>query len=145
VLREAAAWPGPSLVIAYSPCIAHGIDMSTQMTHQRDAVRAGYLTLYRYDPAKALVEGGGEPLTLDSRPPRESLSAWAAKEGRFAVLARSQPERAEALMKLAEGDARARRFLYEQMAGMHREVPDKAAGDAARALATPAKAGEDEA
>jgi pyruvate-ferredoxin/flavodoxin oxidoreductase len=145
VLREAAAWPGPSLVIAYSPCIAHGIDMSTQMTHQRDAVRAGYLTLYRYDPAKALVEGGGEPLTLDSRPPRESLSAWAAKEGRFAVLARSQPERAEALMKLAEADAKARRFHYEQMAGMHREVPDKSAGDAARALATPAKAGEDEA
>jgi pyruvate-ferredoxin/flavodoxin oxidoreductase len=145
VLREAAAWPGPSLVIAYSPCIAHGIDMSTQMTHQRDAVRAGYLTLYRYDPAKALVEGGGSPLTLDSRPPRESLSAWAAKEGRFAVLARSQPERAEALMKLAEGDAKARRFHYEQLAGMHREVPDKAAGDAARALATPAKVGEDEA
>jgi pyruvate-ferredoxin/flavodoxin oxidoreductase len=120
--------------------------MSTQMTHQRDAVRAGYLMLYRYDPAKALIEGGGEPLSLDSRPPRESLSAWAAKEGRFAVLARSQPERADALMKLAESRRpKARRFLYEQMAGMHREVPDKAAGDAARALATPAKAGEDEA
>jgi pyruvate-ferredoxin/flavodoxin oxidoreductase len=137
VLREAAAWPGPSLVIAYSPCIAHGIDMSTQMSHQRDAVRAGYLTLYRYDPAKALVPGGGEPLQLESRPPRDSLAAWAAKEGRFAVLARTQPERAEALMKLAEADAKARRFLYEQLAAMHREVPDKAAGDAARALATP--------
>ncbi len=144
VLREAAAWPGPSLVIAYSPCIAHGIDMSTQMTHQRDAVRAGYLMLYRYDPAKALQEDGGEPLTLDSRPPRDSLSAWAAKEGRFAVLTRSQPERAEALMKLAEADAKARRFQYEQLAGMHREVPDKAAGDAKRALEKPGKSGEGE-
>ena len=144
VLREAAAWPGPSLVIAYSPCIAHGIDMSTQMTHQRDAVRAGYLTLYRYDPAKALAEGAGEALTLDSRPPRESLAAWAAKEGRFAVLTRSQPERAEALMRLAESDAKARRFHYEQLAGMHREVPDKAAGDAKRALEKPGTAAEGE-
>jgi pyruvate-ferredoxin/flavodoxin oxidoreductase len=145
VLRAAAAWPGPSLVIAYSPCIAHGIDMSTMMGHQRDAVRAGYLMLYHYDPQQALHEGGGEPLVLDSRPPTKPLAEWAAKEGRFAVLARSQPERAEALMKLAEADAKARRFHYEQLAGMHREVPDKAAGDAARALATPVKAVEDEA
>jgi pyruvate-ferredoxin/flavodoxin oxidoreductase len=144
VLREAAAWPGPSLVIAYSPCIAHGIDMSTHMTHQRDAVRAGYLTLYRYDPAKALIEGGGEPLTLDSRPPRESLAAWAAKEGRFAVLARSQPERADMLMKLAETDAKARRLQYEQLAGVHREVPDTTTDATARALNTPAKATEEE-
>jgi pyruvate-ferredoxin/flavodoxin oxidoreductase len=145
VLREAAAWPGPSLVIAYSPCIAHGIDMSTQMTHQRDAVRAGYLTLYRYNPARALAEGGGEPLVLDSRAPRESLAAWAATEGRFAVLARSQPERAAALMKLAEGDAKARRLQYEQLAGLHREVPDAHAADAAKALATPPKATEEDA
>src|SRR5690606_10738094 len=62
VMREAAAWPGPSLIIAYSPCIAHGIDMSTMMTHQRDAVRSGYLTLYHYDPREALKEGGGQPL-----------------------------------------------------------------------------------
>jgi len=145
VLRAAAAWPGPSLVIAYSPCIAHGIDMSTMMTHQRDAVRAGYLMLYHYDPQAALAEGGGEPLVLDSRPANKPLAEWAAKEGRFAVLARSQPERAEALMRLAEADAKARRFHYEQLAGMHREVPDKAAGDAARALATPTRAREDEA
>jgi pyruvate-ferredoxin/flavodoxin oxidoreductase len=124
------------------PIPAHGIDMSTQMTHQRDAVRAGYLTLYRYDPAKALIEGGGEPLTLDSRPPRESLSAWAAKEGRFAVLARSHPERADMLMKLAETDAKARRLQYEQLAGVHREVPDPSTDATARALNTPAKATE---
>lgn len=134
VLREAAAWPGPSLVIAYSPCIAHGIDMSTMMTHQRDAVRAGYLTLYRYDPREALKEGGGQPLILDSRPPRGSLSEWAAKEGRFSVLARSQPERAAALMELAEADAKSRRALYEQLAAVHHEAPDRARGDALRAL-----------
>ena len=145
VLRAAAAWPGPSLVIAYSPCIAHGSDMTTQMTHQRDAVRAGYLTLFHYDPQAALTEGGGEPLVLDSRPPNQPLGAWMAQEGRFAVLARSQPERAEALVKLAEADAKARRAHYEQLAAVHREVPDKAQGDAARALATPAKAAEEDA
>jgi len=141
VMREAAAWPGPSLVIAYSPCIAHGYDLSGHMTHQRDAVRAGYITLYRYDPAKAL-EGDGEPMTLDSRPPRESLAAWAAKEGRFAVLARSQPERAEALMKLAETDVKMRRLHYEVMAGLHKEVPDKSAGEAARTAKPATKATE---
>ena len=137
VMRAAAAWPGPSLIIAYSPCIAHGIEMSTMMTHQRDAVRAGYLTLYHYDPREALKEGGGQPLILDSRPPKASLSEWASREGRFSVLARSQPERAAALMKLAEADAKARRALYEQLAAVHHEMPDKASGDAAKALATP--------
>ena len=136
VLRAAAAWPGPSLIIAYSPCIAHGIDLRTMMTHQRDAVRAGYLTLYHYDPQEALKEGGGQPLVLDSRPPKASLSEWASREGRFSVLARSQPERAAALMQLAEADAKARRALYEQLAAVHHEMPDKASGDAARALAT---------
>jgi pyruvate-ferredoxin/flavodoxin oxidoreductase len=146
VLRAAAAWPGPSLVIAYSPCIAHGIDLRTMMTHQRDAVRAGYLTLYHYDPQAALAEGGGNPLVLDSRAPNKSLSEWALQEGRFAVLARSQPERADALLKLAEADAKTRRAHYEQLAGVHREMPDKAQGDAARALATPANgAGEEDA
>jgi len=134
VLRAAAAWPGPSLVIAYSPCIAHGIDMRTMMTHQRNAVRAGYITLYHYDPQAALSEEGGQPLVLDSRPPRDSLAEWAATEGRFAVLARTQPERAEALMALAEADAKARRAHYEQLAVVHRQVPDRVKGDALRAL-----------
>src|SRR5690606_10757662 len=142
VMREAAAWPGPSLIIAYSPCIAHGIDMSTMMTHQRDAVRAGYLTLYHYDPREALKEGGGQPLVLDSRPPKASLSEWAASEGRFSVLARTQPERAAALMQLAEADAKARRALYEQLAAVHHEMPDKARGDAAKALETVGSATE---
>ena len=136
VLRAAAEWPGPSLVIAYSPCIAHGIEMSTMMTHQRDAVRAGYITLYHYDPREALKEGGGQPLTLDSRPPKGSLAEWAATEGRFSVLARTQPERAAALMELAEADAKARRALYEQLANVRHEVPAKAAGGPAVVGAT---------
>jgi pyruvate-ferredoxin/flavodoxin oxidoreductase len=126
VLREAAAWPGPSLVIAYSPCIAHGIDMSTQMTHQRDAVRAGYLTLYRYD-------GGDHPLKLDSRKPTIPLEQFTMKEGRFAMLAQADPARAKQLSKKAQTDADARWTLYEQIAGVHRTVTEQ--GDAPAAAA----------
>jgi pyruvate-ferredoxin/flavodoxin oxidoreductase len=131
VLREAAAWPGPSLVIAYSPCIAHGIDMRSMMARQREAVRAGYLTLYHYDPREALKEGGGQPLVLDSRPPKGSLPEWAEAEARFASLERTNPDRAAALMALAEADAKARRALYEQLASLRVEVKDGAAGDGA--------------
>ena len=62
-LLEADAWPGPSLVIAYSTCIAHGIDMTTGMSHQRDAVKAGYLTLYHYDPRLGMG-GADQPCGL---------------------------------------------------------------------------------
>src|SRR5690606_24160120 len=65
-LLEADAWPGPSLVIAYSTCIAHGIDMSKSMTHQKDAVKSGYWPLYRFHPSE--VEGG-QPFKLDSHAP----------------------------------------------------------------------------
>lgn len=121
VLREAAEWPGPSLVVAYSPCIAHGIEMSTMMSHQREAVRAGYLNLYRYDPRETLKKGGGKPLTLDSRPPKGSLQEWAMKEGRFSVLHRTDPTKAKELMQQAEEDAKARRALYEQLAAVHHD------------------------
>ena len=72
-LLEADAWPGPSLVIAYSTCIAHGIDMATSMSHQKDAVKSGYWPLLRYNPA--LVREGKNPLQLDSRAPTRSASA----------------------------------------------------------------------
>jgi len=135
-LREAAAWPGPSLVIAYSPCIAHGLDMGTMMSRQREAVRGGYLTLYRYDPRAARAEGGGQPLVLDSRPPKGSLAEWAAGETRFAALARTQPERAQTLLHLAEADAKARRAFYEHVASLRVELPDEAeAGPDAEAAA----------
>jgi pyruvate-ferredoxin/flavodoxin oxidoreductase len=123
VLREAASWRGPSLVIAYSHCIAHGIDMSTAMSHQREAVQSGYWPLYRYDPRKGMGEFD-EPFSLDSRKPRSTFKDFAAKEGRFAMLTRAHPERAEDLFALAQADIDARWHLYEQMAGVHRSVPD---------------------
>jgi pyruvate-ferredoxin/flavodoxin oxidoreductase len=126
VLREAASWRGPSLVIAYSHCIAHGIDMATAMTHQRDAVRSGYWPLYHFDPRKGMGEED-TPLVLDSRAPKMPFKEFAAKEGRFAMLARSHPERAEDLFELAQADIDSRWRLYEQMAGVHRTVPDGSA------------------
>src|SRR5450755_2709677 len=76
-LREAAAWPGPSLVIAYSTCIAHGIEMSTSMTHQKDAVGSGYWPLYRYHPSP---QEGAHPFQLDSKPPPTPVSDFALAE-----------------------------------------------------------------
>ena len=72
--QEAEAWNGPSLIIAYSHCIAHGIDMTTGFSHQRDAVKSGYLTLYHYDPRLGMG-GADQPLKLDSRKPTHSARA----------------------------------------------------------------------
>src|ERR1700690_875598 len=119
--KEAASWPGPSLIIAYSQCIAHGIDMATGMSHQRDAVKSGYLTLYHYDPRLGM-DGATQPLKLDSRKPTIPVERFTMKEGRYAMLARSDPERAKRLMVAAQADADARWQLYEQVAGVHRAV-----------------------
>jgi pyruvate-ferredoxin/flavodoxin oxidoreductase len=115
---EAEAHQGVSLIIAYSPCIAHGIDMSTQMTHQKEAADSGYWPLYRYDPARELV---GDPgLRLDSRTPSIPFSEFAKKEARFAMLARANPERAAELSAAAQQDIDNRWHLYEQMVHIHR-------------------------
>ncbi len=119
-LLEAAAWPGPSLVIAYSTCIAHGIDMSLSMSHQKDAVKSGYWPLYRFHPSEI---DDGQPFKLDSTAPTIPVAEFMASETRFAVLQRSQPERAAALAALAQADADERWRYYEQLAGMHRSVP----------------------
>jgi pyruvate-ferredoxin/flavodoxin oxidoreductase len=121
--QEAAAWNGPSLIIAYSHCIAHGIDMTTGMSHQRDLVKSGYLTLYHYDPRLGMG-GADQPLKLDSRKPTLPLEQVAMKEGRYAMLARSDPTRSKQLMKAAQRDADARWQLYEQVAGVHRVVTE---------------------
>ena len=131
-LREAAAWPGPSLVIAYSHCIAHGIDMTTAFSHQRDVVKSGIWPLFRFDPRLASGESG-TPMQLDSRKPTVPFTAIAQKEGRYAMLTRAHPERAQHLFTLAQADIDARWELYEQLAGMHRSVPvsgDATGGDA---------------
>jgi pyruvate-ferredoxin/flavodoxin oxidoreductase len=119
-LLEADAWPGPSLIIAYSTCIAHGIDMSKSMSHQKDAVRSGYWPLYRFHPSE--IEGG-RPFKLDSSAPSIPIAAFASTETRFAVLGRTHPERAAELAALAQDDADERWRYYEQLAGIERTVP----------------------
>ena len=119
-LLEADAWPGPSLVIAYSTCIAHGIDMSKSMSHQKDAVRSGYWPLYRFHPSEI---DDGQPFKLDSAKPTIPVSEFAAGETRFAILARTQPERAAELADLAQADVEERWRYYEQLAAMRRSVP----------------------
>jgi pyruvate-ferredoxin/flavodoxin oxidoreductase len=118
-LLEADAWPGPSLVIAYSTCIAHGIDMARSMTHQRDAVRSGFWPLYRFHPG---LEPHAHPFQLDSRAPSLPLRAFAESEGRFAMLERADPERARRLLALAQADADERWRLYQQLAGVERTL-----------------------
>jgi pyruvate-ferredoxin/flavodoxin oxidoreductase len=122
--REAEAWNGPSLIIAYSHCIAHGIDMTTGMSHQRDLVKSGYLTLYHYDPRLGMG-GADQPLKLDSRKPTVPLEQVVMKEGRYAMLAQSDPARSKHLMTAAQHDADARWQLYEQIAGVHRIVTEE--------------------
>jgi pyruvate-ferredoxin/flavodoxin oxidoreductase len=110
---EAEAHQGPSLIIAYSPCIAHGIDMTDMMGHQKSAADSGYWPMYRYDPGR---EAAGEhALHLDSRKPKIAFRDFAMTEGRFAMLARSNPEVAEHLFGEAQNDIDNRWHLYEQM------------------------------
>jgi pyruvate-ferredoxin/flavodoxin oxidoreductase len=118
-LREADEWDGPSLVIAYSTCIAHGIDMETSMAHQRDAVRSGYWPLYRYKPT---TEHGEHPFQLDSSAPTIPVREFALKEARYAMLARSDPERSEHLLQLAQEGVDERWHYYEQLAGLERAM-----------------------
>jgi pyruvate-ferredoxin/flavodoxin oxidoreductase len=115
---EAEAWPGPSLIIAYSTCIAHGIDMASSMTHMKDAVRSGYWPLYRFDPA---VEN--HPFHLDSKKPSIPIKEFATQEARFAMLARTAPDRFAGLIEEAQSDANERWRLYEQLAGVERTAP----------------------
>ncbi len=117
-MLEAQAWPGPSLLIAYSTCIAHGIDMATSMSHQADAVASGYWPLYRFRPGEA-----GHPLHLDSKPPTIPVRDFMLSEARFAMLARANPARADELAKLAQADADERWHYYTQLAGVERTLP----------------------
>jgi len=115
---EAEAHQGVSLIIAYSPCIAHGIDMKNQLGHQKLATETGYWPLYRYDPAR---EDAGEPgLKLDSRKPKVPFREFAEKESRFAMLGRADPAGAEQLLSQAQQDIDDRWHLYEQMVHIHR-------------------------
>ena len=124
-LLEAQAWDGPSLVIAYSTCIAHGIDMGTSMSHQTDAVATGYWPLYRFRPSQ---EEGAVPLHLDSKAPVGSVADFMSSEARYSMLRRSNPERAAELFALAQADADERWHYYSQLAGIERVLPGDHAG-----------------
>jgi pyruvate-ferredoxin/flavodoxin oxidoreductase len=111
---EAEAHDGPSLIIAYSHCIAHGIDMARGMTDQKVAVETGYFPLFRYNPE--LQKEGKNAFKLDSKAPKGALTEFMSSETRFSVLTKTQPERAKKLLKLAEEDVKVRWALYEQFA-----------------------------
>jgi pyruvate-ferredoxin/flavodoxin oxidoreductase len=112
--REAEAYPGPSLIIAYSHCIAHGIDMTTATDLHKEAVESGFWPLFRYNPA--LLEQGKNPLQLDSRPPTADLEVFLYKQNRFRALRQSDPARAEKLLQAIREDVAARWKFFEQMA-----------------------------
>jgi pyruvate-ferredoxin/flavodoxin oxidoreductase len=120
-LLEADAWPGPSLVIAYSTCIAHGIDVATSMSHQKDAVRSGYWPLYRFQPNGG--DGEHHPFRLDSKAPSIPVADFVGDEARFAILTRTHPDRATELLALEQADVDERWRYYEQLAAMTRTVP----------------------
>ena len=113
VFLEAESYPGPSLIIAYSHCIAHGIDMAQGMAHQKLAVDSGRWLLYRYDPRRA--ERGEIPLQLDSPAPKRSLKEAMEQENRFRMLRYSQPERAQALVRQAQRELECRWATYRAL------------------------------
>lgn len=114
---EAEAYDGPSIIIAYSHCIAHGIDMVKGLEQQRGAVASGYWPLYRYNPD--LVEQGKNPLTIDSKEPTMTFQEYAYNETRYRMLLQTDEARAEVLMKQATDDTRRRLELYRQMAAIN--------------------------
>ncbi|HEY3037262.1 MAG TPA: pyruvate:ferredoxin (flavodoxin) oxidoreductase [Pyrinomonadaceae bacterium] len=111
---EAEAHPGPSLVISYGHCIAHGIDMSKGMQQQKLAVESGYWPLYRYDPK--LATEGKNPFQLDSRDPKIPLQDYIYTEGRYRMLRESDPETAKLLLQQAQASVDHRWQQYRQMA-----------------------------
>lgn len=111
---EAESYPGPSLIIAYSHCIAHGITMARGMAHQQAAVDSGRWLLYRYDPRRA--ERGENPLQLDSRAPSRPLAETMAEENRFRMLKFSQPKLARQLERQAQLELDRRWALYRALA-----------------------------
>ena len=131
VLQEAEAYDGPSLVIAYAHCIAHGYDLAHGLDHQKQAVASGYWPLYRYDPRRA--EHGENPFALDSRPPTLALAEFLATEDRFTTMlgsstsaktnlvgtestAEGKENPGGELLELASQDVAARWNLYAQLA-----------------------------
>ena len=116
-LREAESYPGPSLIIAYSHCIAHGYDLERGVEQQRLAVDSGVWPLYRFDPR--LIATGVPPLQLDSPAPKIPPRDFMKNEGRFRMVALRDPKRFDELVEASEAFSARRRAVYEQLAGVH--------------------------
>lgn len=112
-ILEAEAYDGPSIIIAYSHCIAHGINMGTAMKNQKAAVDTGYWPLFRYNPE---TEEGKNPFKLDSKAPKMAFRDYAYMETRYKMLTKSHPDVAENLMKQAQEDVVRKWKFYEEMA-----------------------------
>ncbi len=116
---EAESYDGPSLLICYSHCIAHGINMSTGMENQKRAVECGHYPLYRFDPRRSAE--GLNPLQLDSKPPKIGFRQYAEMENRYRMLLKSQPDRADVLLTISQKQAEAR---YAELARLAQAWPD---------------------
>ena len=114
VFQEAEAHDGPSLIIAYCPCINHGFDLNNQLAHQKMAVDSGYWTLLRYNPD--LVLEGKAPLVLDSKKPSIPVKEYIYTENRYKALTRTKPEVAQKLAEDLQKEVDARYAFYEEMA-----------------------------
>jgi pyruvate-ferredoxin/flavodoxin oxidoreductase len=121
---EAEAHPGPSLIIAYSPCIAHGVDLSNNHRQQRLAVDSGHWPLFRFDPARA--RAGQNPLRLDSKRPSIPLGDFMRTETRFEMLWRTHPEDAARFLAEAQREVDHRWHYYEQLARLDYSEPTSA-------------------
>jgi pyruvate-ferredoxin/flavodoxin oxidoreductase len=120
-LLEAEAYPGPSLVIAYSHCIAHGYDLAFGANQQRLAVESGIWPLYRFDPRR--VASGEPPLHLDSGPPKFKAIQYARNEQRFRMAEKIDPKRFKRLIEEQQKDVMQRYSIYEQLAGLKVAMP----------------------
>ncbi len=128
---EAEAYNGPALIIAYSHCIAHGIDMESGMLNQKEVVASGHFPLYRYNPE--LTKQGKNPLVLDSKAPTMKFSEQAMKENRFRVLKQMNPKAAEQLMAQADKMVMAKYDLLQKLAGLPVCSTEAAAQEPAKA------------
>ena len=120
VIRLAESYRGPSLLLAFSHCIGWGIDMTTGMDLQKEAVACGYWPLYHFDPRNE-----SHPFSLDSKPPKGEFKEFAMQEGRFAMLARSKPEDSQRLLKLGQEDINQRWHCYEQLAAVEHAAAEQ--------------------
>jgi pyruvate-ferredoxin/flavodoxin oxidoreductase len=111
---EAEAYNGPALIIAYSHCIAHGINMTTAMQNQKAAVNCGQWLLYRYNPERSAL--GENPLQLDAKAARLRVADYFKLENRFKMLEKSDPRAARELLAQAQADVNTRRVFYEFLA-----------------------------